>query len=69
MNESIQNEPRGVINNEADRAVMLDRRHKAGDVLAFSPSAPRGLGEYADRGPFSNNISLPGSMNGARRSL
>jgi hypothetical protein len=54
-----QKELRGVTNNEADRAAMLERRRKAGDILAFSPSAPRDRGEYFDRGPFSNNIPLP----------
>jgi hypothetical protein len=55
-----ENKTCGVTNNEADRAAMLERRKRAGDVLPFSPSAPRGRGEYSDSGPFSNNIPLPG---------
>jgi hypothetical protein len=59
MNECIQNEPRGVTNNENDRAAMLERRRKAGDVLPFSRAMPCDCGEYFDRGPFSNNIPMP----------
>jgi hypothetical protein len=54
-------EPRGVTNNEADRAAMLERRRKAGDVLLFSPSTPKDRSEYSEVGRFSNNIPLPGS--------
>jgi hypothetical protein len=55
-----ENQPRGVTNTEADRAAMLERRRKAGDVLPFSPSAPKDRGEYYDRAPFSNSIPLSG---------
>jgi hypothetical protein len=59
MTDRSGNEPRGVTNNENDRAAMLERRRKAGDVLPFSPSMPCDRREYFDRGLFSNNIPLP----------
>ena len=60
MSEQTKNEPRGVTNNEADHLAMLERRRKAGDTLSFSPSVPRDRAEYMERGPFSNNVPLPG---------
>jgi hypothetical protein len=59
MDERAKNEPRGVTNNERDRAAMIERRRKAGDVLPFSQAMPRDRGKYFDRGAFSNNIPLP----------
>ncbi len=59
MTDERTKEPRGVTNNEADRAAMLERRKRAGDVVPFSPAAPRDRGEYVDRGPFSNKMPLP----------
>jgi hypothetical protein len=66
MDERTKNEARGVTNSEADRAAMLERRRKAGDVLPFSPSTPCDRGEYFDRGAFSNNIPLPEPRCGVR---
>jgi len=40
----------GVTNNADDRARMLERRRAAGDVLGFTPAAPRDRGEYPDGG-------------------
>src|SRR6266566_4247731 len=39
MTDERTKEPRGVTNNEADRAAMLERRKRAGDVVPFSPAA------------------------------
>lgn len=57
---SENNEPRGVTNDAKAREAMLERRRRAGDVLPFSPSAPKDRGEFVDHGPFSNTVPLPG---------
>jgi len=61
-----QNKSRGVTNNESDRAAMIERRRKAGDVLPFSAAKPCDCGEYFDHGQFSNNIPLPEPRCGVR---
>ncbi len=41
----------GVTNDPAAHAALLERRRKAGDVLPYSPAAPRDRGEYGNLVP------------------